>query len=167
MDNFYPTVEAGSLVPVSIIFAGLASDPLWLERKACPYDPATRAEIQAVWASARLGHDGHAKSAPAQQGEELPLSDVDLERDLNRLHHELIRAKTDADTEGKGDLGYFRVAVALMDKIVGLRERLNGVRAISDFRNLVFKVFEEVLTPDQRTKAITILENNGNGNAPK
>ena len=58
----------------------------------------------------------------------------------------------------KDRMAYFRTATALLDKIIGMRERAHGIRDISIFQAAVMEVIEDVLTADQRIKVMSDLK---------
>ena len=163
---YYPDIEASALLHCRSIFDQMADDPLWLERPGCHYDDDLKDKIRALWGR------GKVVSAVAQVVEPAPVilggegkNPWDgVGEELTSLYNELRNFKGVVGEDGevipieaKDQMAFFRTATSLLDKIVGLSERANNVKSVSEFTSRVIAVFDEVLTPQQRTQAMSKL----------
>lgn len=164
-NSYYPEIEPGALLPVSLLFQNLLNDPLWLERPACPYETEVKEAIRDLWIMVRQRPSTNvasATSAAISDGES-QWSDVAVE--LRTLFNDLktfSASGVDIDSGASGldpkeQMAYFRTATSLLDKIVSLGERANNIKAVSEFQSSVIKCFDEVLSPEQRTRMMEIL----------
>lgn len=69
------------------------------------------------------------------------------------LFLELRDSKENFDVQDNAErMSYFRVATSLLEKLIGMRERANNVKRVSQFYSTVLGVMEEVLEPEQITE---------------
>lgn len=153
--DYYPNLSSAQTTAVRVALDQLELDPLWLDRPACPYDEATVEGMRALWSRVRA-----AVSAKPERGE------VQLEGDAwetlgveaNNILRDLIDMRDDIQgAEASDKLAYFKAAAALMERMVQLGERANNIKHVSDFTRRVMDVFEQVLSPEQRTRATEML----------
>lgn len=156
----YPIVDAKSLVPLHVIRSELTLDPGYLNHPECPY-PAEIREILGLLAP-NLTVLGEKTQETAKKSVFLGLHGdkwATLEKEANQLYDDL---RNFSDKIGDNDISermtYFRTATALLEKIVAINERAVGLKHIHDFQQTVLAVFEEELTPDQRTSVIERLK---------
>ena len=153
-NTYYPEVDPTWFLPLRVIFTALQGDPLWLERPECPYDEETCSAIREVWLQQR-GERTERATRTAK-----PLGDSEdrwtqLEEELTTLYDELRNFQSGVSIDdAKEHMAVFRTATSLLDKLVGLSERANNVKSVSEFRARVLGVFDEILTPDQRSTAM-------------
>lgn len=166
-DDFYPDVMPGGLLPAKLIVQGMEGDPLWLERRECPYDDETKHEITTFWEMVRANR---AETVSSNAPPAIELDDQGeikwdtLSDELTKLYNDLRSFQTTGTGDGsrldpKEQMAFFRTATSLMDKIVGLGERTMNIKQVSEFQGRVMAVFEAVLKPDQRTRAMEMLKN--------
>lgn len=157
MNNaYYPEIDVGLMLPLKVALGSMANDPLWLERAECPYDEETREELGKLFLAFR------AKSEVASAAVEFVASGDkwgDLENELTALFTELRTYSNNIpDGDAKEKMAYFRTATSLLDKITGLAERAHNVRSVSQFTSKVISIFDDILSPEQRTLAIERLD---------
>lgn len=154
--DFYPPLEAGSVTAVRAALSQMRRHPDWLDRKECPYDVPTR-----------LGLAELLRALPASSVDPPSAEDVEedadrytaLERDATTMLRDLRTLTRDfAAGDTKERLTSFKVAAGLMEKLIDIGERANNLRDISHFQRAVVRVFDQVLTPPQRTQALRLLE---------
>lgn len=150
--NYYPEFDAGWLLPLRLVFESMQGDPLWLERQECPYDTEMTAALRDLWTKFRAKAETKAvKSNLANADDKW----TQLSEEMTNLFDELKNFSSDISIDDvKEQMAYFRTATSLLDKITGLAERIHNVKTVSDFRGRVLQVFDEVLTPEQRTIAM-------------
>lgn len=157
MNTFYPDVDAVMLTPLRSIFDQLLNDPLWLERPDCPYDEDTKSAIQELLVTFKA-------ASPTKPGRPTPASAPPTDKftmlsdELSTLFEELRDySKNLAVDDTKDRMAYFRTATSLLDKITSLAERTHNVKAVSDFTNQVVAIFDTLLSPEDRTRAMEML----------
>lgn len=152
--NYYPDFDPSWLLPVRLAFESMTADPLWLEREDCPYDGATIEALRGLWAKFRAKPEAveTARSNLASASDKW----TQLSDEMFSLFDELknFSARDIAEDDVKEKMAYFRTATALLEKITGLAERAHNVKTVSDFRSRILQVFDEILTPEQRTSAM-------------
>lgn len=90
-------------------------------------------------------------AAPEEQGWEF------LYKETLQLYRDLKNQKAKAlDTDDAA--AYFRVATALLEKLLTMQERAQGLKQVSDFHGAVLDIMEGVLSPTQRTEVMERLE---------
>ena len=153
-NSYYPELDVGNLLPLKVVFGSMANDPLWLERAECPYDVDQVEALREMWLAFRVRGEKVAREPVEETGDKWG----DLEAELNQLYHDL---RTYSGTVEEGDakekMAYFRTATSLLDKMVGLSERAHNVKSVSDFQARVIAVFDEILSGEQRTRAMEML----------
>jgi hypothetical protein len=83
----------------------------------------------------------------------------DLEQDINELIEQVKNMAHSLDEiEDVGDkMSYFRVRVALAEKLVALKEKIWNQKNMGIFQKKVLEVFEKVLTQEQKDRFMTQL----------
>ena len=136
----------------------MADDPLWLDRPQCPYDEETAEVLRALWIEVR-----GRREKKAEPRERKPLGEgaskwAELASEAEELFQELREFRDSVPIEDTKDrLAYYRTATVLLDKMVALGERSLNLRNVSEFQERVVSVFDQVMTPEQRTRATEML----------
>ncbi len=137
------------------LLTALDVDPLVMERGNCDYAPELQELIRKLHSDTRRAKASSASAlstAPmnsAAMWESVAAEAQDMLIDLKDMRSVL--------TEDADKIAYFKVAAALLAKIIDLGERANNIRAVSTFQKRVLEVFDQVLTPEQRTRATEML----------
>jgi hypothetical protein len=138
MSRFYPPLTDDALWAFHVIMENIASDPGYLGEE-CPY-PVDFIELLEK-KPRRISDLGE------------KLEEIDLEQEAHALFLELRESKDHLTIDDNAErMSYFRVATSLLDKLIGMRERANNVKRVSQFYTSVLGVMEEILEPDQITK---------------
>lgn len=81
------------------------------------------------------------------------VEDLDLEKESTRILTELKEAKGSfGEADHTEAMAYFRTSTAVLEKLIGLKERASNVRQIGVFYGIVMGVMEEFLEPAQITE---------------
>lgn len=147
---YYPEITADSLLPVHFIIDKMLDDPLALERPACKYTAETVASLRSLWSKM----EGRSVREVVED-EEIRGLDEELGRllgDLRKVSHVL------EPNDAKEQLNYVRTAAVLIAKITDLQERMANIKSVTEFQAKVVAVFDEILSPEQRTQAVERLE---------
>lgn len=158
--SFYPDLDQRMLLPLKVFLQGMQNDPLFLDRPECPYDDDLRASLRDFWLKFRVVTAAErvpTAAAPMVEDGEAKWDSVGAA--LHSIYKELADfSSAIPESDVKERMAYFRTATALLEKITSLGERTANVREVSQFKALVLQVFDQVLTPDQRTTAMELLK---------
>lgn len=148
MDRYYPDLGDEALFALDIIARNIKTDPEYL--------------LDAPYPDAVLEIFGQ-MPAGSEATETLDLENEDKWDRLQRESDNLFRGLTDAgkqlDVRDNAEkMAYFRTATSLLDKIVGIQERILNLRAVSRFHSTVMAIMEDVLDPGQRTDVMERLQ---------
>jgi hypothetical protein len=150
MDDIqYPDFPKESGWALNQILSYLEDDPNYLDH--APYDIDT---IEAL------------ERCISIQIDETPIEDFSgdakwakLERESNRLFKALTEAGATLNNADQAQkMAYFRTATSLLDKIVGIQERVNNLKQIQEFHSTVLTVMEDILDAGQRTEVLDRLK---------
>lgn len=140
---FYPQIEAKNLTPYRTIRAMLEKDPNYLDAAECPYTSEVRGFLKVM-----MGVTGGADGAPPVALD----SPEDLELQLNNLYAGLIKfGNTQASMDQADKVSWAKAVTGILDRVIGLRERVLNARNFSDFQKRVIDILETILTPAQRS----------------
>lgn len=159
MDYYYPEIDGTTVLPVRLALNQMIDDPLWLDRPQCPYDEETTEVLRALWLEVR----GVREKAAQPRAERKPLGEgaskwAELASEAEGLFQELRDFRDGIPIEDTKDrLAYYRTATVLLDKMVALGERSLNLRNVSEFQEKVVSVFDQIMTPEQRTRATEML----------
>lgn len=148
--SYYPELPEGGLWALEIVLRNAAADPDYLNGVDCPYSGE---EIEVL--TRLVGVLG-------VEDEEIDPSETKWDR-LERESDTLFRGLTNAgkQLEGKDNaekMAYFRTATSLLDKIVGIQERIANIRAVAVFHATVMGIIEDEMDAGQRTRVMEKLE---------
>lgn len=150
--NYYPEFDQGWLLPLRLVFESMQGDPLWLERNECPYDKSMVDALRGLWLEFKVKAESKVSKSDLASADD---KWTQLAQEMTSLFDDLKDFSSKIVIEDvKEQMAYFRTATALLDKITGLAERIHNVKTVSDFRGRVLQVFDEVLSPEQRTIAM-------------
>lgn len=155
--TYYPDITQAMLIPIHLVLDIMADDPLALERPACRYPPEVVASLRALWTKVSSG--GTAQEVVPIAGRETVAKLDALDEELTQLLDSLrgLALKMDPN-DTKEQLNYFRTATALIAKLTDLQERMANVKEVGTFHAKVISVFDDILTPEQRTQAMEKLD---------
>ena len=155
--TYYPDITQAMLIPIHLVLDIMADDPLALERAACRYPPEVVASLRALWTKVSSGETAQ-EVVPIAGRETVAKLDA-LDEELTQLLDSLrgLALKMDPN-DTKEQLNYFRTATALIAKLTDLQERMANVKEVGTFHAKVIAVFDDILTPEQRTQAMEKLD---------
>lgn len=79
-----------------------------------------------------------------------------LYQETKSLYTEMKNAKYAGSNEDS--MAYYKTAVTLQEKLIGLQERALGLKQVSDFYNTVMNIMENTLTENQRNDVMAQLK---------
>lgn len=159
----YPTISINELEKLKVIITNASDDPRYLDGRVCPYDKPTREMLKALipdpiieatlgTAGEERGQVGRPRKAPV-----LPMSEV--EKELNELREEIRQLKTDAaGLEPNERIQIVKTRAALIEKIIGMKERITNINKMHKFTSSVIQVMEDELPQESRLRVIAKFE---------
>lgn len=138
-ERFYPPIDEDLVAQLKMVRKLVESDADYLTDPECPYSGDVKAFLYAI--------SGH-----SQVSAERDEADGDLLTEINKLRSELREFGNSLDSSDTTEKNtYFRLSVALLEKLTTLQERAAGVKMVQQFTDTVLTIMEDELTPDQRT----------------
>lgn len=160
----YPTINAKSMTALLSIIEQAAVDPKYLDPADCPYDPGTITMIKRILevsgadpiAQATLrperGKVGRPSKAPS-----IPISEV--EKEIDEIRQELGTLKIDGQSMETSDrIQVIKTRAALIERILGMKERVADVKRFHSFVTVVLGIIEEHVPVENREQLLTELK---------
>ncbi len=159
-DFYYPDLDAKTLKNIAVVQKlALAHPSYWLQ---APYSGEVQLQLQALFQPKKTGS---ANDAP--QTNDLEEDDRDnwefLYEESKTLYRNLKGAQPSGD-EPAAQMGYFRTATSLLEKLLAMSERANNLKQVSDFYQLIMDIMESVLSASDRTAVMEKLQAAVKGN---
>lgn len=156
MAEFFPPIKDEQLMVVTIVLKKLESNPSYLDDPDCPYSPSVKTFFRDFKAK-KLAADPEAMIAPNlfENKDETEVLDKQLQRIISDLDH-MQNTLGAADVSDR--LALLKAKTSLIEKLIGLRERVYNLRELTDFRNLIIAGLEEICTKDQITQFMKNLD---------
>lgn len=161
-DFYYPDLDPATMKAIGVIQKLAYEHPAyWL---SAPYSGAIQMQLEGLF-NAKSKRAPDSRDAPP--ADTPPLDDRDdwqfLSEETKTLYRDLKAAKPAGD-EPAAQMGYFRTATSLLEKLLAMNERAQNLKQVSDFYAGVLEVMDSTLTTGQRTEVMTKLEALAKGN---
>ena len=147
--DFWPELSEDMLLPFKLIRTRLQEDPNCLQNFDCPYDSDVTEFLQffASDSSSDVNLDGDTDLEVGDVGEEAA-----------KIYKEIRAFSKSLDKKNTSEfMAAYRTTTSLLEKLLTIQEKAANVKDIKDFEARVFKVIDDVLTPDQRTLVMDLL----------
>lgn len=151
---FYPTIRDETVLPLNVVVQNLDKDRGYLDHDDCPYSETVKnffRRFLSITEGPKVDLFAEAKT----DGEYASVLDKQVEKIINDL-------EAFADTLGNADhsekLAYFKAKTGLLEKLVGMRERIYNLREMNEFRGRVVGFLDEICTVDQITELMKRLD---------
>ena len=148
-DAFYPTFREEQVLVMNTIITAVRKDPLYLDRKECPYSDQVKALFRRFVTEEMVTVDVFA------EGDYDNALDKQVEKIINDL-------EAYALTLGTGDvserLQYLKTKTTLVEKLINMRERLVNLKELNEFRGVILGFMGDVCTKDQITDLMKRLD---------
>lgn len=154
MSNFYPNINEGQLKLIQIVIDNMENNPEYLSDPRCPYNEKIKAFFEQRAAVTSVG-DMFEVADEAPIGEYDKLLDKQIEKILNDLEN-FGNSLSSSDVSEK--LQYFKTKTTLIDRLVGMRERVMNLKELNEFRGAILSFMDEVCTKDQITQLMQRLD---------
>jgi hypothetical protein len=158
-DFYYPALDPQTMKNIGIIQRLALEHPsYWLQ---APYSGDIQLQLMALFLPRKVGA---ANDAPVVDIEDDDRDNWEfLFEESKTLYRNLKGAQPSGD-EPTAQMGYFRTATSLLEKLLSMSERAMNLKQVSDFYQLVMDVMESTLTGPQRTEVMEKLQAKIKGN---
>lgn len=152
--SFFPEFSKDKwLWAINLIKRNLEENPEYLDHPDCPYS----AEEIDFLLTTFSNEDDETKITVSNSD----MVDVEWGSEVEEIS-EMLRGLKSTRTkikagDAQGQMAYFRSASGLMEKLIQLQERAQGVKELSEFKIEVFRIIESVLPEEQRVLALSRL----------
>lgn len=149
---FYPSLSAESIALFIKIKNIYANNPTYFDSSECPYPQ----ELIEVYKGTAAYHDFDSHAI-----DEVPSADNILAA-VNKLNKELADYGRD-QKYGEGVTAsdrntYFRLSVAMIEKLITLREKISGIAEFERFSEETINIMDRVLTTEQKSVVLDKLK---------
>ena len=144
---FYPKIADDQWMQFKVVVENMLKDPEYLKSEECPYNMTFIEFLM--------------KLRPPEvadiffEAEETLVIDDQLKMIINDLE---AMGPTMAKSDSKDRIDYFKAKTTMFDKLISMRERNATIKEINDFKNIVLRMMDEVLTKDQITELMRRLD---------
>lgn len=152
-DRYYPELPDGAVNALNMVRLQLSEDPGYLDSPDCPYDRDEVRLLLKMFAAGAVLKDMVVGGDSGEGTASESISDDAITDRVDELFKQLKTFGKDIEDnkDPKDRAAYFRVAVALTDKIVDLRERAYRLKEWKSFYAHLMN-WLETLDPDLRTE---------------
>lgn len=162
--NNYPTINAKNMASLVSIVEQAAADNDYLDPATCPYDPGTIDMIRRILAVGGLDAIVHATIRPERgkvgrpsKAPSIPISEV--EKEIDEIRQELGTLKIDGQTMETSDrIQVIKTRAALIERILGMKERIADVKRFHSFVTVVIGIIEEHVPVENREQLLMELK---------
>ena len=143
----YPTVRDETILALTPVLKRVKQDPSYLSDPECPYSELVKDFFRQFQTT---------QTVDLFEGkDELLVIDQQIHAIINDL--EGVAAHLgNADHAEK--LNYFKTKSSLLEKLIGMRERVNNLKEINEFRSTILNFLDEACTKDQITDLMKRLD---------
>lgn len=146
---FYPALSEANLLPLKAALTQAQLHPDYLDRADCPFSDGVKSLLRPFL-------------APSMDDVEIDLADGQPEA----IEAQVLRLMKDLDRLGQGltakdhgeQLSYLKLKTAMVEKLLGIRERSFNLKEMSDFQLIIMQFLEEICTKDQTTELMLRLK---------
>lgn len=157
----YPTVSLTELTKLKAILEN-SSDPKYLDGRICPYDKPTRELLKSMIVDPIVAATVSTPAEKASVGapKKTPILPMDeLGKEFNDLRTEIQQLKTDSKgLESHERIQIVKTRAALVEKIIGMKERINNLNRNTRFIATVIQIIEDELPQEARLRVIEKLQ---------
>lgn len=154
-DTYYPPLELGTRSHLETVRLHLMEDPAYLQSDDCPYPDELRAYLGTLLGDAKggSGTEPALSEASPNRTDAHAYSAEDLETEVERLFAELEEFGNKVkDGAANEQASYFRVAAALVEKILAAKERAANLKEFGRLVGFLMQFAEDNMDIDTRTK---------------
>lgn len=159
----YPTIDLDQFKSIMKVLEKAANDPEYLDPSVCPYDETTREQlVKAVnWVhpvARATVVDG--EKNPVGRPRKDPVLPIEVvETEVDEIRKEIAQLKADAKGLETADrIQIIKTRAALVEKIIGMKERITGLKQQRQFIVEVIAIMEDILEQSQRDEVIKRLQ---------
>jgi len=147
--SFYPTLREEVILTMNIVVQKMDADPSYLDHPDCPYSDTTKAFFRKKVSTEAAVIDLF------EGDDDLLVIDQQIQQVINDLEA-FSKTLTSADHSEK--LAYFKTKTTLLEKLVGMKERVFNLKELNEFRMTILAFMDETCTKDQITDLMKRLD---------
>lgn len=158
----YPIINPQIVSALKSVILQSSSDPQYLTNPTCPYSQDLKELLKALV-------KGYAE--PVIDFETTMLADTSvnlfegaekfevLQTQYELIFSSLMNIKTSIQNQGHTDktVAYFKTVTSILEKLIGVGERIHDAKSVYDFKTRVLNVIEGTLSDEQRQIIMTQL----------
>ena len=140
--SFYPRLSEDTASALRVVIEFSQADPSYLTHPDCPYGPEMMTLLRQLMV----------ESAPPVRSE-VDWESIDIEDQIQRVFQDLEDMSVIIiNAEPNEKLAYFKTKAALLEKLIGMQERVTNLKAMAEFRSRVMDGLQRICTPAQITE---------------
>jgi len=141
---FYPPISEAVIPQLQAVIHSAALTPGYLDNPSCPYPESLKRFLREI----TLGQPAVAEGP------------MDLEAQIEALVNDLnLLGQTLSTKDHAEKLSYFKTKTSLLEKLVGLKERILNLREMHEFQEIILTFLDELCTKDQISTLMLRLRN--------
>lgn len=146
---FYPIIKDETIMTLQIVTKSLKANSAYLDSPDCPYSESVKQFF-------RLSVEQSTVTIDIFEGaDEVDVIDRQIQKALSDLD---AMGLTMLSAETNEKINYFKTKAMLIEKLIGLKERIFNLKEVSEFRNIMLEAIEQLLNKDQITEIMKRLD---------
>lgn len=155
MSYKYPTLTNDTILPFQAVFSQLLQYPDYLTHPDCPYSEGVVAFLRNLTPKGESSFDVDSGLFDNEH-ETSEVIEAQILKQINFLQQ--LSTNVEYSSSQKEKIDFVKVNATLLEKLISLKEKNGNYKEIDHFRSEILKIFEQIMTPDQRTAALERLE---------
>ena len=147
-DLYYPEINEHHIIQIAKLYE---SNPNYFTASECPYSKG----IVEIFTGGAKYHDFDTHMPDIPDSDSIVSQVNQLSKELKEYGRSIMN---DEQTSASDRNTYFRLSVALLEKLVDIREKITNIRDYENFAVEVLDIMDVVLDADQRAKVVQRLE---------
>ena len=145
---FYPPINEHHIIQISKLYE---LNPDYFSNKDCPYPK----EVIEVFTGTAKYHDFDSHAPESTETDSILSQIQQLSKQLKEYGRGILDDEGNSSTDRNT---YFRLSVALMEKLVDIREKITNIKEYEMFISEVLDIMDSELDADQRSRVLERLE---------
>lgn len=156
--TIFPHISLEFINNLSMVQTQMSQKPAYLDDPTCQYPEQTKAFLRVMFGAAHQNQDQMDAQIDAFFGDKQMYQRIIS--DSKRAYMNLASQMTQLETNKKIDdtIAFTKAITQLQERLLTIQEKAEGLKQIHEFKNMVFEIIANELTPDQRTGIITKME---------
>jgi hypothetical protein len=159
----YPKINVKEIAKLVSIIEQASSDESYFDPASCPYDEGT---INLLKRLLEVAEKAVCTTTAPQRGKvgrpsKQPIIPMDeVEKEIDEIRQELTNLKVEGQTmETKDRIQVIKTRAALIERVLGMKTEIGGLKQYNSFIKTVIGIMEEHLDGPEREKVLLELKN--------